>query len=126
MISKLSQWLKLIFLDKVKLRFSSHNSDMVQITITPKLLSRIINRLGIEQYWMERVVNDSGHVSWVAKLPEGYFIVTEKYVFHGILARAHKRHLKSLECMPDTRLLRGNSSSRDTVVKPEGKIIDVN
>lgn len=114
-MSKFKQWLKLVFLDKVKLRFSTQNSDMVYVTVTPRLLSRIINRLDADKFWMERYVNENGHVSWIAKDNQGLLIVHAGFVLHGILVRAHRRHIKSIESMPDAKALKGYLPSALTI-----------
>ena len=115
---KLLDWFKLTFWDRVSLKFSHSNGDKVLVTIYPRLLARIFNKIEVGQAWMERYVNSAGFSTWVGKLNvdgvQGILLIHKGYLLQARMERAWASNKQSSRYVPDAGLLGAASNSDDS------------
>ena len=113
--TKIRDWFKLTFWDKVSLRFDHANDERVLVTIRPRLIQRILNKIEVGQAWMERHENSAGFATWVGKIKiegvSGILLIHRGYLLHARLERAYRSNKQKNEVLPDSRLLMASVSS---------------
>lgn len=102
--SRVWQWLKMKFWDKVYTNFSSSNHDLVLVTIRPRLLARIFNNIEVSKIWMERYVNGNGFATWITKQDNQIILVYNGGLFQH-LEDAHKKNAEKMKVIPEQFLL---------------------
>lgn len=122
LFARLWQSLKMVFWDKVSTAFSSSNHDLCLVTISPRLLARIANKINVDKVWMERYVNGRGIATWVTRANNQIILVYAGALFTH-LERAHKKNAEKMKVIPEQFLL--GEKTPDVQLSNKAKI-DIN